>query len=638
MLKMNMSRLFLICFLSLFTVGWNFSAWAVPKTIALPLTLDYPLIRSALIAKVFTLPGQKAILMDPKNRCVRLELSDPQVRPDGPSILLLNKIKLQAGLELGKGCLQPVDWEGVVEIRLKPYLEQKTWRLRFKTQDTSFYNQHHEKMTVAAIIWKMIKKYVHPPLDRMAINLAPPINEVARLLPFFVKPEQQEKLKMGLRSLRMGPVRVGPKTVETEILVDLDIPERTESAKAPESLTEAEKERFIATWETWDSFLVHELLSLSGQPLTEEERGTLLKTLLEIRYGFADALDHRIPERDLVREQFIKSWADLGPIMRKHLIREDFPSVFGYMGYFTAMDSLKILDNLGGAFGLEISQDGLIRLARLLSQGQVQWNPGYSFEVNPELRKLLDLGSPIDETGPGYEEDELDLPDPSSEDLSPRSRISRFLQYVAASPDEGKVLKADRDLMKWLPDEKNMDDYLDRVEEVLQGAAEQVLSKKNLEEKYHGLFRRLVLATAWQESCWRQLTASNGKIRYLLSYNGSSVGLMQVNIRVWRGLYQPKSLRWNIHYNVLAGTEILELYFRRYALDRLGPEQSLHLDILGGGVYAMYNSGPNEFKRFLKRFKDGRLNSFDRLFLEKYGWVKNGQMDRLQICLGGKES
>ncbi len=219
----------------------------------------------------------------------------------------------------------------------------------------------------------------------------------------------------------------------------------------------------------------------------------------------------------------------------------------------------------------------------------------------------MDLGTPIDETGPEYEEDELDLPDPSPENLSPGSRISRLLQYVTASPDGGKAPKAGRDLMKWLPDEKNSDDYLERVEEVLQGATEKVLSKKNLEEKYHGLFRLLVYATAWQESCWRQLTASGGKIRCLLSYNGSSVGLMQVNIRVWRGLYQPRSLRWNIHYNVLAGAEILELYFRRYALDRLGPKQTLPLDVLGGAVYAMYNGGPDQFERFLKRQQERKI-------------------------------
>lgn len=634
---MNRKSLLLIFFLGLFTLGSGSSAWAVPKTIALPVTLDYPLIRSFLVSQVYTQPGRKAVLLDQSNRCVRIELSDPRVNAKGSLIYLLNKIKLQAGLELGNRCLQPLVWEGYVEVRLQPYLDQKTRSLRFKTRDSKFYNQQLEKMTVAEVIWRMIKKYVHPPLDRVAIDLGPPINEVTRLLPFFVKPENQEKFERGLRSLRTGKVRVGPNAVEAEILFDLDVPEAVESGKTPEPLTEEEKVRFIKTWEIWDSFLVHELLSLIGRPLSEEEKGALLKTLLEMRHGFVDALDHRRPEGDLVREQFIKSWNELGPILRKTLIQEDAPSLFGYMAYFTAMDSLKIMDHLGGPFGLEINQNGLIRLARLLSRGERPWSPGYAWEVNPELRRLLGLGAPIQETGPGYEEDELELPEATAENLFFRRKSRRPIRFVSTSSPEGeKIPKASGELMKWLPDEKNLDDYLKRVEEVLQGATEQVLSKKKLDEKYHGLFRLLVSATAWQESCWRQLTASNGKVRYLCSYNGSSVGLMQINLRVWRGLYQPKSLRWNIHYNVQAGTEILELYFRRWALDRLGPDRSLPLDILGGAVYAMYNGGPNQFERFLKRQREGRLNTFDRLFLEKYGWVKNGQMDRIQMCLGGK--
>ena len=384
--------------------------------------------------------------------------------------------------------------------------------------------------------------------------------------------------------------------------------------------------------------MVQELLFLVGRPLTGEERHALLKTLLEIRYGFVNALDHKSPERDLVREQFIKSWTELGPILRKQLIREDATSPFGYLGYFTAMDSLKILDNLGGAFGLEISQNGLIRLARMLSTGQVQWSPGYAWEVNPALRKLLGLGAPIPESGPGYEEDEIELPDAAEGNLFFRDKSRQLVRFISTPREGEKITEAFGELMKWLPEIKNIDDYLERVKEVLQTATEQVLSKKNLGEKYHDLFRLLVFATAWQESCWWQLTASNGKVRYLRSHTGSSVGLMQVNLRVWRGLYQPKSLRWDIHYNVLAGTEILELYFRRWALDRLGPDRSLSFNNLGGAVYAMYNGGPKEFERFLRRQRNGRPNAFDRLFLEKLGWVKKGQMDRLKICLGGKES
>jgi hypothetical protein len=99
-----------------------------------------------------------------------------------------------------------------------------------------------------------------------------------------------------------------------------------------------------------------------------------------------------------------------------------------------------------------------------------------------------------------------------------------------------------------------------------------------------------VLSTAWQETCWRQFVQKAGKVSPIISYNQSSVGLMQINVRVWRGIYRPEGLLWNAPYNMQAGCEILDLYFLKV----------------------------------------------DKLFWEKYTWVKADQFDKLSVCLGGK--
>ena len=55
---------------------------------------------------------------------------------------------------------------------------------------------------------------------------------------------------------------------------------------------------------------------------------------------------------------------------------------------------------------------------------------------------------------------------------------------------------------------------------------------------------------------WRlpqQFVVKKKKIAYLRSYNGSSIGVMQINERVWRGMYDLHRLRWNIWYNAWAG-------------------------------------------------------------------------------------
>lgn len=196
---------------------------------------------------------------------------------------------------------------------------------------------------------------------------------------------------------------------------------------------------------------------------------------------------------------------------------------------------------------------------------------------------------------------------------------------------------AGRELLRWISPPGNIDRYIRRVRKLLTGTAEQVLARSNLSPERERLFRLLVPATAWQESCWRQWIVSGGKIRYLRSYNRTSVGLMQVHVRVWRGIYEPKGLRWKIRYNALAGVEILGMYLRRYALKRIGPENPLDDDLLSQAVYAMYNGGPGHFDPFLKRVQKDRLYSSDRLFKEKYDSVKNGQWEKLAVCLAGKE-
>ena len=111
---------------------------------------------------------------------------------------------------------------------------------------------------------------------------------------------------------------------------------------------------------------------------------------------------------------------------------------------------------------------------------------------------------------------------------------------------------------------------------------------------------------------------------------------MQINVRVWRGIYRPESLRWNIQYNARAGAEILARYLR-YGLERVSPS-SPDDDLLYQAVYAMYNGGPGQFTLFLQRAREDRRQLADRLFTEKFRWVEEGQWDKLGVCLTGKET
>jgi hypothetical protein len=356
---------------------------------------------------------------------------------------------------------------------------------------------------------------------------------------------------------------------------------------------------------------------------------------LETRQGFVRALSDRTLGRDLLREQFAWTWERLATILRKHLTSHASPSLLSYLAYFTAADALTALDRLGMALGMDLGRDGLIRLARLLSGGEAEPALDFSYALDPELRNLLGLGPPLEESGPAFEVQELELPaeiegESISGNVWPLLNVALPSAYAAEAPSANM-----EGIKKWIPPEQDISLYLDRVKELLEHAASEALSEGSLDKEYHPLFRLLMLATGWQESCWKQFIKGGGKVRYLLSYNQSSVGLMQINERVWRGIYRPASLRWNIRYNARAGSEILGIYLQKYALKQMDPKKPPDTDTIARVVYAMYNGGPGELQKFFRRIRKNALYKNDQLFWEKYTLAKAGRFDEVSGCLLG---
>jgi Uri superfamily endonuclease len=191
------------------------------------------------------------------------------------------------------------------------------------------------------------------------------------------------------------------------------------------------------------------------------------------------------------------------------------------------------------------------------------------------------------------------------------------------------------DILGWKVPETGVDQYVKKVEEVLNKTSQAVLSRGQFPASLHGMFHSMILAMAWQESCFRQFIEKDHKLTYVLSYNNTSVGLMQVNERIWRGIYDRERLRWDIEYNAAAGNEIAALYLQRYALRDKKVAQKLEPATIARLVYAMYNGGPGQYHDFLERLRRGKMLSSDDVFLEKYSLVTSGKREKLSQCLSG---
>jgi hypothetical protein len=596
-------------------------ALAGDQSTTVPMTIDYPLLNALVAQTSFADVGQQAVLLHRQEGCREVVVSSPRFFAEDQKLFLEIRIHLQYGLGLGSVCLFPLTFDGFLIVRKTPTIDPEDWTLRFVTESSSVLDTERRPARLANLAWSMVEEHVLVHQEAISVDLGPPIKDLRDFLPIVMPRDQPELVLEMLASLHPETVAIEPLglRLENEIIVPQGL-YREDEEEVP--LSEEELERFVAAWEVWDAFMVNIISTLVGKDLKAEERFLLLDVLLRLRYGFLEELDSPEPNRDLVREQFVDAWEVLGPLFRSHLVASEPGSLLGYMAFFSASDALVALDKLGPALGLDISRDGLVRLARLLAEGKEQILE-YGPEVLPELLRTLGL----------EDHSSLDSPPPQSPGLPwVLSLLGRFL----ATPVRAESVSIGRD-DPWIFKRGDLRGYLDRVHSLLREQAEMTLHESSMAKEHQDMFEDMVLATAWQESCFRQFIATGEQVTFLRSYNNTSVGLMQINERVWRGIYDQYKLRWDIAYNARAGTNILDLYLTKYAEPRMrrDAEHDWSADTVAGLLYAMYNGGPGQRDRFLQRQAEDKLYRSDKLFREKWDWVRQDALDKASICLIG---
>jgi hypothetical protein len=679
------------------------------QTVKLPITIDYRLLQTLIVRSAYTEANQSVTLLNRGSGCLFLALSKPNVSEANGALRFETQISLHAGTPLGDRCAVPVAWQGYLILNQRPVIDSKTMKLSFSTISSSLLEKNRQPARIANAVWSLFQPQVFSYLESIRIDLAPPVNDLKTfLLPLFPPSVQQETQTM-LRTLRTGETRVGPESVTVDLLADVKEAYRPGDQRATEVLTGKALDEMVGVWEQWDALLSFLVTSMSRNVLTEEERQTLMDVLLDTRYKFVEGLSSQSFTHDFVREQFVKAWRHLSPIFRNHVGQNPDDQSLGFLSFFTAADALSVLDGLGPTFGIEMSRDGLIRMARMLTRDPSILS--YGAGVNLDLRKLfqlmpllqVDKVEPADENLPPAPEDrknqesyiERDIPPVPEErenggiKAGPSERVIKEappepnpgnIKDDSTNPDDengnsslqqekslgnpngalkdrqskifplsfrpmamiwdfllapayaGEPVKQS-DIMQWRVPENGVDQYVQKVLGVLNTTSQTLASKSDLPVSLQGMFRPLITAMAWQESCFRQFVEKNNQMTYLLSYNNTSVGMMQVNERVWRGLYDQERLRWDINYNAAAGGEIALLYLKKYALRDKNNAKKLDPATFARLVYAMYNGGPGQYQDFLERSQKGKMLKTDDLFWEKYSWVTSGNLEKCSQCL-----
>jgi len=123
------------------------TASAEQSVIAVPVSLDYPLLRYALVTQLFdTADGSRDMLNDP-NGCNRIMLSDPDISAQQDKLKIVARVKAQLGVNVLGGCQQLLNWQGSIGSLSLPEIQPGGQSIKLNPQTTWLLDQAGQKVS-----------------------------------------------------------------------------------------------------------------------------------------------------------------------------------------------------------------------------------------------------------------------------------------------------------------------------------------------------------------------------------------------------------------------------------------------------------------------------------------------------------
>lgn len=592
------------------------STKAGAREVNFSLRFDEELIRQYLLTEVYTDGEGTARVWGDSMNCNFLTLADPKVDVRSGVIQVMSAATARVGTTVGERCLVLLDWAGFVEVFEEPVLGVQPGVVEFRVVDSNVYAPDGARAGATGTLWAWLKSYVHPRLERLRLDVNPALADIKGMVPVVFPAD--EALVQGILdsvSLSQGEAHAG----HVELGLRLNVPEQLIAEPAPmdaePALSGDELKRWTQAAHEWDAFIT---LVIKHAGLTAESparRAELLGVLLEARRDVLAILT--LPPADgadPLRVLLADTWSRLAPVLRAKSRTLPPESALRWLGFIAATDALRAIDELGAELGFTVSADALRHLARIAVPEAPADALDYSDAVDPALRLALGFGAP--------------LPPPRSK---PRSGLDMSFFFEEARATEMSYDVLVDELTGWIPTLDTLQEYLPLVGDLLIQVTQVVRDVEALAPEYRETFKPLVLATAWQESCWRQFVERQGKYVPLSSGSGS-VGLMQINQNVWRGFYDVRGLGWDVGYNARAGAEILRHYLVDYAIAQGEHTITGAIDNLARATYAMYNGGPSQLTRYRAADTADAMRTIDAAFWEKYQAMKRTPNNSLQVA------
>jgi hypothetical protein len=612
-----------------FAVSWAIvlaASQAPARGVRIPFRFDAPFLAELLEREVFTGPGRTAVVWDDRV-CSRLTLASPRVAIPEARLRIETEVDALGGTPFSSWCLLPLRWQGVAELDLSPWLDAERSIVRFRVVDSRYRARSGSFALGLDTVIGWMRIYAHARLEeRLAVDLAPALRELGAVLPSFLQPVDE---RSPVEGLALDAVEVKDETLVAWLRLEVSVAERAQAEPEP-ALSPAEVDRLRETLRRWDGFVTFVTREAARDLVDPELRDELLAVLLDARHELVDAAASAPDAPDPVRPYFLRTWERLAPLLRR-VEQGTGTRTLRWAAFVAAGDALRAIDDLGPATEIDVSADGLRRLARMLVAADFTADPlDYDDEVDPELRRSFGFGEPLEPPR------DVSEPPPEPEPPAPgepRSLLAPGIRRVALALRVSPGAEAPdlRRLSGWVPARSELDDYLTLMRELLQRSGEEALERKPLALPFRSLYRSSLLATAWQETCWRHYVRRRGSVRVIRSSAGA-LGLMQVLPRVWRGFYDVRALERDVAYNARAGAEILLHYLADHAIRKREHETTRRAEDLARATYAMYNGGPSQLRRYRRTQASPRERAVDESFFEKYRTVSAGRELAVASC------
>jgi len=332
------------------------------REINVPVPLDYRLIRNVLVSQLFTGEGQTARLWHDGKQCSFLDLSDPHIGGEDGQVKIDNHVHAQFGAKMGGKCMTLIKWNGILETLQKPTLDKSGNVLSFPVTRTNAIDSSGQPLNIAQL-QELLQKVVAPKLADLKIDLNKSRGDIVKTLLPYVPAEDSEQLHDSVNSLRFNSVKADA----TSILLNLGF---TSNLKAPNTtpaaaFSDSELAQWQTLWQDWQASLDQAIAQAPLEGELAASRNTLRNVLQKAGAAFEQGLTANPSEGDDPVRMFInESWDELSPLLRS--VSKQLPGAEGlrYLTLIAATDLMYELESIGSPFGLEISSNGLRKIAR----------------------------------------------------------------------------------------------------------------------------------------------------------------------------------------------------------------------------------------------------------------------------------